>query len=119
MEYIGIITKIAEFSLTLAVVLVFSLMGFRYFIAKEKKKDEEFNRLLKESNERYDRMEERHTLDSNEMLRQLNTKDEFLRETLVKTADAISTLAYTNAKVFKGYKNAISEISESNENVKG
>ena len=118
MEYLGIVTKIADFSFALAIMAVFGLMGFRYFIAQIKRKDEEFSRFLKESNERYDRMEERHTLDSNEMMRQLAVKDEFLRETLVKTADAISTLAYTNAKVFKGYKNAISEI-ESNENVKG
>jgi hypothetical protein len=110
------LNKIAEQSLLLAVVIGFSIFAFRYLISviksKDeiiKSKDEQIERIINESNKRYDSLEERHVSETKEYLSISQEKDKFLADTILRVTDSIATLTYTNAKVFKSYKNSMSE----------
>lgn len=111
MELIPFLNKIAETSLSLAIVIAFSFFIIRYFISQQKAKDKQISELLKEANERYDRQEERHTAQQNELLKLNQEKDKFITDIILKVTDSIATLTYTNAKAFKSYKNAVENES--------
>jgi predicted transcriptional regulator len=113
MELMPFFAKVAEVSISLSVVVFFSIVSLRYLTAIIKRKEAQIETIINESNQRYDRLEERYTAQQNELLKINHEKDKFVSDTILKVTDSIATLTYTNAKAFKNYKNATE-----NENIK-
>lgn len=115
MDILPFLTKVGEFSISLSVVVTFSVLSLRYLVAENKRLQSQILTLINESNQRYDKLEERHTTQQNELLIMMQEKDKFVSDMILKVTDSIATLTYTNAKAFKSYKNATENESIKNE----
>ena len=113
MDFLPLFSKVAEVSISLSIVVFFSIASLRYLTASIKRLEAQISTITKEANERYDKLEQRNTAQLNELLRNNQEKDKFVADTILKVTDSIATLTYTNAKAFKNYKNAVE-----NDNIK-
>jgi cell division protein FtsB len=113
MDFLPFFSKVAEVSISLSVVVFFSIISLRYLTASIKRLESQISTITKDANERYDKLEQRNTAQLNELLKLSQEKDKFVADTILKVTDSIATLTYTNAKAFKSYKNAVE-----NDNIK-